>query len=72
LKKIAMANVHFSNESGSAVSLVDSCDPRHPDRVREALRRDPNAIVTDAPDEKFKLGYGSVMALVINRMIGEC
>jgi len=31
---------------------------------------DPNAIVTSAPESRFKLGYWSVMALVVNRMIG--
>lgn len=31
---------------------------------------DPNAIITDAPESRFRLGTWSVMALVFNRMIG--
>lgn len=30
----------------------------------------PNTIVTKAPEKRFRLGYWSVMGLVINRMIG--
>jgi len=30
----------------------------------------PNTIITKAPKEKFRLGYWSVIALVVNRVIG--
>ncbi|KAI9767776.1 MAG: hypothetical protein M1840_005457 [Geoglossum simile] len=31
----------------------------------------PNAVITYAPERRFKLGYWSVMGLVVNRMIGS-
>lgn len=31
----------------------------------------PNTIITKAPEERFRLGYWSVIALVVNRVIGE-
>lgn len=31
----------------------------------------PNEIVTEAPQERFRLGYFDVMCLVMNRMIGK-
>jgi len=30
----------------------------------------PNTIITKAPEERFRLGYWSVIALVVNRVIG--
>jgi hypothetical protein len=30
----------------------------------------PNTIITNAPEERFRLGYWSVIALVVNRTIG--
>lgn len=36
----------------------------------EDNEHDPNTIVTSAPETRFRLGYWSVMGLVINRMIG--
>ena len=30
----------------------------------------PNTIITNAPEERFRLGYWSVTALVVNRVIG--
>ena len=32
----------------------------------------PNTIITKAPEERFRLGYWSVIALVVNRVIGIC
>jgi hypothetical protein len=31
-----------------------------------------NAIITKAPEERFRLGYWDVIALVVNRVIGLC
>jgi hypothetical protein len=31
----------------------------------------PNTIITKAPEERFRLGYWSVIALVVNRVIGK-
>ncbi|KAI9781264.1 MAG: hypothetical protein M1839_006056 [Geoglossum umbratile] len=31
----------------------------------------PNTVITHAPERRFKLGYWSVMGLVVNRMIGS-
>jgi hypothetical protein len=31
----------------------------------------PNTIITKAPEERFRLGYWSVIALVVNRVIGH-
>lgn len=31
---------------------------------------DPNTIITVAPEQRFRLGYLSVMGLIVNRMIG--
>lgn len=37
----------------------------------EISRRNiPNTIITKAPEERFRLGYWSVIALVVNRTIG--
>jgi hypothetical protein len=47
-------------------SSGDSLDPEH----HQPADYDPNAILTEAPRDRFKLGYYSVMALLINRMIG--
>lgn len=33
---------------------------------------DPNTIITKAPEKRSRLGYLSVMGLVVNRMIGTC
>jgi hypothetical protein len=33
-------------------------------------RNIPNTIITKAPEERFRLGYLSVIALVVNRVIG--
>ena len=30
----------------------------------------PNTIITKAPEERFRLGYWSVIGLVVNRVIG--
>ncbi|KAJ9642887.1 hypothetical protein H2199_004408 [Coniosporium tulheliwenetii] len=32
---------------------------------------DPNTIITVAPEQRFRLGYLSVMGLIVNRMIGS-
>jgi hypothetical protein len=40
------------------------------DTDRPRLLEDPGTIVTSAPEARFKLGYGSIMGLVANRMIG--
>ena len=43
------------------------------DDVGEITNRppdDPNTIITFAPEQRFRLGYLSVMGLVVNRMIG--
>jgi hypothetical protein len=34
------------------------------------LRNIKNVIITNAPEERFRLGYWSVIALVVNRTIG--
>lgn len=31
----------------------------------------PNTIITRAPEERFRLGYWSVIGLVVNRVIGS-
>lgn len=31
----------------------------------------PNTIITKTPEERFRLGYWSVIALVVNRVIGK-
>jgi hypothetical protein len=31
----------------------------------------PNTIITKTPEERFRLGYWSVIALVVNRVIGN-
>ena len=31
----------------------------------------PNTIITKAPEERFRLGYWSVIGLVVNRVIGR-
>jgi len=31
----------------------------------------PNTIITKAPEERFRLGYWSVVGLVVNRVIGQ-
>lgn len=53
---------------------LDWEDQRHSeeDSDRQSIwdGADPNAIVTVAPKERFKLGTLSVMGLVVNRMIG--
>lgn len=42
------------------------------DRINIYERNDnPNQIVTNAPTERFRLGYFDVMCLVVNFMIGE-
>ncbi|OAT03341.1 high affinity methionine permease [Blastomyces gilchristii SLH14081] len=59
-----------------AISTALNGDPPHisdsdSDRFRPVLLdNDPNAIVTDAPEEPFRLGRLDVGCLVINRMIG--
>lgn len=30
----------------------------------------PNSIITKAPEERFRLGYWSVIGLIVNRVIG--
>ena len=44
------------------------------DSMRRELRErpppNPIEIVTDAPEERFKLGYIDVICLILNRMIG--
>lgn len=30
----------------------------------------PNSIITKAPEERFRLGYWSVVGLIVNRVIG--
>lgn len=32
----------------------------------------PNSIITKAPEERFRLGYWSVVGLIVNRVIGSC
>lgn len=39
-------------------------------RIHEDDEDDPNEIITDAPKERFRLGYLDVTCLIINRMIG--
>lgn len=42
------------------------------DRLNMYDRNDnPNQIVTNAPKERFRLGYFDVMCLVVNFMIGK-
>lgn len=48
-----------------SLSTLDSDDPRHPS---QQLGADSRTIRTSAP--KFKIGYGTVMGLIANRMIG--
>jgi len=43
---------------------TDSADPV------AGLLADHDAIVTIAPESRFRLGYGSVTGIVVNRMIG--
>ena len=50
---------------GPARRSEDSAD------VVDVLLNDPHAIVNYAPEERFLLGRGSVMALVANQMIGS-
>ena len=39
--------------------------------IREILPENiPNTIITRAPEERFRLGIWSVIALVVNRVIG--
>ena len=53
-------------------------DPRFPDEdssfnsaILDILPENiPNTIITKAPEERFRLGYWSVIALVVNRVIG--
>jgi hypothetical protein len=53
-------------------------DPRYPDEdssfnsaILDILPENiPNTIITKAPEERFRLGYWSVIALVVNRVIG--
>ena len=41
------------------------------DAIREILPENiENTIITKAPEERFRLGYWSVIALVVNRVIG--
>jgi hypothetical protein len=44
----------------------DDSDRFQPDEAED----DPSAIVTNAPEEAFRLGYLDVICLVVNRMIG--
>jgi hypothetical protein len=39
-------------------------------RLLQTLIDNPNAIINEAPDQRFKLGYVSAVGLVVNRMIG--
>jgi hypothetical protein len=45
----------------------DSLDPR----ANPHIDLDHDAILTDAPEDRFKLGYGTVIALILNRIIGK-
>jgi hypothetical protein len=38
----------------------------------QVVQEDDAAVYTEAPTAEFRLGRGTVMVLVIDRMIGEC
>jgi hypothetical protein len=45
-------------------SIYDPVDEIRPQNI-------PNTIITKAPEERFRLGNWSVIALVVNRVIGK-
>lgn len=52
-------------------SRYDDDDSSINSAIREILPENiENTIITKAPKERFRLGYWSVIALVINRVIG--
>lgn len=60
---------HFGGNSTQPPAARRSMDS---DRINIYERNDnPNQIVTNAPTERFRLGYFDVMCLVVNFMIGE-
>lgn len=50
----------FQDDGSSTNSPFDEISPENI----------PNTIITKAPEERFRLGYWSVIALVVNRTIG--
>lgn len=60
---------HLAGQSPEPPLTRQSIDS---DRLNIYDRNDnPNQIVTNAPKERFRLGYFDVMCLVVNFMIGE-
>jgi hypothetical protein len=61
-----------SYSGGDLESRYRSRTSRDSDRDSDEIRfRDvSNTIISKAPQERFQLGYFSVISLVINRMIG--
>lgn len=48
----------------------DSDSEHDVDEILNREPNDPNTIITFAPEQRFRLGYLSVIGLVVNRMIG--
>jgi hypothetical protein len=61
---MAKVQNHYEPVEMSRRGSEDSDDPV------AGLLTDRHSIVTKAPESRFMLGYGSVMGLVVNRMIG--
>jgi len=65
-----MARSPFDSSEGGVVPARESSEYSLNGDVLVRLRKDPHAIINEAPAQRFKLGYGSVMGVIVNRMIG--
>ena len=65
-----MARSPFDSSEGGVVPARESSEYSLNGDVLARLRKDPHAIINEAPAQRFKLGYGSVMGVIVNRMIG--
>ena len=54
------ADARFQDDYSSVNSAINEILPENI----------PNTIITKAPEERFRLGYWSVIALIVNRVIG--
>lgn len=65
------ASTDFSLHPIGLVGMAEPQRDSRPPTRNELGEFDPNAILTVAPQSRFKLGYGSIMGIVINGMIGS-